>query len=247
MSPSVADIDQRFKVTLYDRRTPSRSITALLGTDVPTVTDGGGGYQVITLPKRASVVSYGGRDAGVSLSLPIRFAAERIIGSPRQPSRFRPISPQVNQLIKMWRPDSDRTPPPVLKVRATNDLVPYAYLPYVLSDFEWGDAQADPAQAIRIIQDLTLTLLEYRADEHLQTQASRLPAANQTVYTVKKGDTLSSIAKRFGVTWKSIAAAQTPPITDPRKIKVGMKLSIPSSYVPATVASGFVPVGSSFA
>jgi murein DD-endopeptidase MepM/ murein hydrolase activator NlpD len=44
-------------------------------------------------------------------------------------------------------------------------------------------------------------------------------------YTVKKGDTLNAIAKRFGVSVGAIAA--TSGLADPNKIKVGQVLSIP--------------------
>jgi murein DD-endopeptidase MepM/ murein hydrolase activator NlpD len=44
-------------------------------------------------------------------------------------------------------------------------------------------------------------------------------------YTVKKGDTLAAIAKRYGTTVTAIAV--TSGIADPNKIKVGQVLSIP--------------------
>ena len=45
-------------------------------------------------------------------------------------------------------------------------------------------------------------------------------------YTVKTGDTLSSIAKRFGTTVKAIMRAN-PWIDDPDYIQVGWVLKIP--------------------
>lgn len=46
-------------------------------------------------------------------------------------------------------------------------------------------------------------------------------------YTVKAGDTLTAIAKRYGTTAAAIAA--TSGLADPNKIKAGQTLSIPVS------------------
>lgn len=55
------------------------------------------------------------------------------------------------------------------------------------------------------------------------------PSGNE-VYTVKAGDSLRTIAlKIYGKTSleSCIAKAQNPPITDPTKVRVGQKLTIP--------------------
>ncbi len=67
--------------------------------------------------------------------------------------------------------------------------------------------------------------------------APAVPAGG-TTYTVAKGDTLSSIAKRFGTTIKSILAANG--ISDPNRILVGRQLTIPAS--PGGSASLVCPV-----
>lgn len=46
-------------------------------------------------------------------------------------------------------------------------------------------------------------------------------------YTVKKGDTLSAIAKKYGTTWQAIAKENN--LSNPNYIKVGQKLKIPGS------------------
>ncbi|MCC7076208.1 MAG: LysM peptidoglycan-binding domain-containing protein [Acidimicrobiia bacterium] len=66
-----------------------------------------------------------------------------------------------------------------------------------------------------------------------------LPAAvasADTTYTVKAGDTVQGIAKRFGVPWKALASANGlgPPYT----IVVGRTLQIPSAGQAATGSSG---------
>ena len=46
-------------------------------------------------------------------------------------------------------------------------------------------------------------------------------------YTVKSGDTLSEIGKKYGVAWRDIFEANRDQLDDPDKIKVGQKLRIP--------------------
>lgn len=53
------------------------------------------------------------------------------------------------------------------------------------------------------------------------------PSPGGATYTVSKGDTLSSIARRFGTTIRSILAANG--LSDPNRIVVGRQLSIPGS------------------
>ena len=50
------------------------------------------------------------------------------------------------------------------------------------------------------------------------------PASSTVTYTVKKGDTLSGIAKKYGTTYQQIAKDNG--IKDPNKISVGQKLKI---------------------
>ena len=52
------------------------------------------------------------------------------------------------------------------------------------------------------------------------------PSQDQTVYTVKAGDTLSGIAARFGTTYQVLA--QINGISDPDRIYPGQTLRIPS-------------------
>ncbi|HEY3755395.1 MAG TPA: LysM peptidoglycan-binding domain-containing protein [Opitutaceae bacterium] len=52
------------------------------------------------------------------------------------------------------------------------------------------------------------------------------PAAAGTTYTVKSGDKLSSIARRYGLTTGALAAENN--ISDPRKIRPGQVLQIPA-------------------
>lgn len=72
------------------------------------------------------------------------------------------------------------------------------------------------------------------------------PAAPSTtsetiVHTVKRGESLSVIAERYGTTWQAIAEAND--LSDPRTIVAGQRLKIPTSGT--TGSSGSVPSGCS--
>lgn len=57
-----------------------------------------------------------------------------------------------------------------------------------------------------------------------------------TVYTVKKGDTLSAIAAKYGTTYQEIAAYNG--IANPNLIRVGQKIKIPAATAPESFAKG---------
>lgn len=61
-------------------------------------------------------------------------------------------------------------------------------------------------------------------------------AQGVTVYTVKKGDTLSRIAAKYGTTYQAIAAYNG--IKNPNVIRVGQKIKIPASTAPAALKKG---------
>ena len=56
-------------------------------------------------------------------------------------------------------------------------------------------------------------------------------SGGETVYTVKKGDTLSAIAAKYGTTYQEIAAYNG--IANPNLIRVGQKIKIPSGTASA--------------
>ena len=61
-------------------------------------------------------------------------------------------------------------------------------------------------------------------------------AQGVSVYTVKKGDTLSQIAAKYGTTYQAIAAYNG--IKNPNAIRVGQKIKIPASTAPAALKKG---------
>jgi LysM repeat protein len=63
-----------------------------------------------------------------------------------------------------------------------------------------------------------------------------VPEATGSEYVVVKGDTLSKIKTKFGVTLKALEAAN--PGVQPTKLKVGQKLTIPAGGSAAPAATG---------
>lgn len=61
-------------------------------------------------------------------------------------------------------------------------------------------------------------------------------SGGETVYTVKKGDTLSAIAAKYGTTYQEIAAYNG--IANPNLIRVGQKIKIPSGAASQSFKKG---------
>lgn len=70
--------------------------------------------------------------------------------------------------------------------------------------------------------------------------ATALPSPSATAYTVAAGDTLSRIAKKFGVTVDQIVKAN-PQIKDPNKLALGDQLVIPAAVGPAITNGAITP------
>ena len=56
-----------------------------------------------------------------------------------------------------------------------------------------------------------------------------LPPANARIYIVQPGDSLEGIAKKFGLQWQVLFAANRALIQDPNLIRAGCQLVIPRS------------------
>jgi peptidoglycan/xylan/chitin deacetylase (PgdA/CDA1 family)/LysM repeat protein len=52
-------------------------------------------------------------------------------------------------------------------------------------------------------------------------------AAGSTTYVVRPGDSLSSIAARFGLSWQDLHAANRDVVPDPRVVRAGQELAVP--------------------
>jgi LysM repeat protein len=68
-----------------------------------------------------------------------------------------------------------------------------------------------------------------------------VPAPTATVYVVKSGDTMSKIAKKFGVSLDDLIAANKDTIKNPDKLAVGAQVIIP---LPPSEGGSAAPSGS---
>jgi len=66
------------------------------------------------------------------------------------------------------------------------------------------------------------------------------PTPTPTIYEVKRGETLGTIALQFGVSVDAIIAVNG--ITDPNRVSVGQKLVIPVGGLPQTSTPQFTPL-----
>jgi len=83
----------------------------------------------------------------------------------------------------------------------------------------------------------TVTAVETNLQPTVAEAAPGAPAA-MSEYIILKGDTFSTIARKFGVTIKAIQVAN--PGVDPAKLQIGKKIAIPTPSVaaPTAAASG---------
>ncbi len=65
------------------------------------------------------------------------------------------------------------------------------------------------------------------------------PAAGPTEYKIAKGDTLSSVAKKFHVSLKALMEAN--PGIDPTKLQIGQAIHVPAAPAPSASSSGTAP------
>jgi LysM repeat protein len=83
-----------------------------------------------------------------------------------------------------------------------------------------------------VVADATSTVPSTTAPSTTVPAPTSSVAVTGGFYTVQKGDTLSKIAQKLGVTIQAIEAANG--ITNPDKIDAGAKLKIPAGAAPTT-------------
>lgn len=117
--------------------------------------------------------------------------------------------------------------PTVIPPTATSAPVPATATAIVVAPTATAVAQAPTATPGQSSVQVQAT-----ATVQAQAQAQTTQAAD-SYYTVQRGDTLSSIANRFGTTWDAIAKLNN--MANPSLIFVGQKLAIPGRNASAPV------------
>lgn len=117
----------------------------------------------------------------------------------------------------------------------------------VIGHKEWQPGKVDPKGfSMDWLRKRVATRLKSKPSGGSSSGGSK--SGSGSTYVVKSGDTLSSIGKKYGVSWERIA--QTNKIRTPFVIKPGQKLTIPgktapSSYTPPPFPNGLAPGRSS--
>ena len=111
----------------------------------------------------------------------------------------------------------------------------------VLTVHRWFANKACPGEYLYSRHDAIAAEVTKRLNEIISSapSAPSTPAvpSQEMVHTVQKGETLSSIAKKYGTTYQKIA--QNNGIANPSLIRVGQKIKIPGADRPGkTVAVG---------
>jgi hypothetical protein len=168
------------RVTCAD---PSFVLVALLAEEVPNITAGAGGWNVIERPREVSMTVWGGVE-------PFQFTLPLILDGF---SIGRSQEPALRGLARVARGDNE-SPPGIVQLEGIPSL----------PSREWVIESIDYGEYIRRVSDLhrtriglTLTLREYVPPEYIQRRRSTTASSSKTlIVRASKGDTLAKIAKR---------------------------------------------------
>lgn len=215
------------EVTISSTR-PNLSVTAWLGVDLPTITGGYGGWEIVARPKRQSLTTWRGHDP-YQMTLPILIDGFATNSS---------VEARCTAIERMARPPRVLDEPPLIRITGA---VPHTDLTWVIQTIGWG-AVTRSTTGQRIRQELVLNLIRYIEDDRVQltgaasrarqnatkTSASKSKSGISQPYIVKAGDTLRGIAaKKLNDyrRWTEIASLNG--IRDPKSIKVNQRLKMP--------------------
>lgn len=109
------------------------------------------------------------------------------------------------------------------------ETVVSAVTPMTETPPEGGTATEVPAADTPGVSQPEATAAPGATEEPAPTQAPSTDGGQASViwHTVQRGETLSSVARRYGTTWQVVARANG--LANPNQIYVGQKLKIPSS------------------
>lgn len=206
-----------------------RTLTAWLGSNEPTLSDGVGGWTEIQRPRKPGIVEWTGTPplkASLELLLDGYRAGRTILGDVATCRAFAPLRPTAE--------------PPVFTVTG-HPAIPGS-VPWTAQGLDFTDWLIAPRSARPYRVTATFTLVEYRVGDvvtHASPAArsrtrhgsgSRTGAGKARTYTVRKGDTLGSIAaKLLGSASRWTELKLINGIRDPNHLKVGYVMKLPTS------------------
>lgn len=203
------------------------TLTALLGQNLPQLSDGQGGWVEVARDRKPAVLEWDGPAAAkcsLELLLDGWAAGTSVASQVAVVNGLCPLSP-TGETPVMYVTGVPLIPPTVPWV--CNAAVPSDWL---------LNARGEVSRVT-----YTLSLLQYRLGETVVRNSPAKAAASKAgtsttakskarTYVVKRGDTLGSVAAHFlgsASKWKTLAAAQKPALRDPNHLKAGQKLIIP--------------------
>jgi nucleoid-associated protein YgaU len=189
----------------------------LRGDGSPKMTGGGGGWNVVSRPRRVGVTQWAGHDP-YRMDVPVLFDGWQDRAS---------VEDSIARLNAMQM-GSDYDPPPTVTI---DGAVPIKGATWVIENIDWGDEvfwqESSQGRFFRLRQDAVVHLLQYQAEVNVKIAVVKfLP---NTYYVLHKGETPKQIAKAvYGNAnrWKDIQKAN-PKIRDPNKLPVKTTLRIP--------------------
>lgn len=207
---------------------PKFDQTFLLGEEPPKLTGGVGGWEAVTRPRQIAMTVWNGTDPyqlEVNVVLNGYTGAYEGGGSSQEPA--------IRTLLAAGRGDDESEP-------STWDIDGIPWIPaseWVLNAVEPGDMVIRRRSDFsRTRQDYVLTFLEHVPPEFVQLRAKARQGAKSktTLYTVKRGDTPASIARKRRCKWtdlrtlnqSAIRSANQKPGANPN-YKVGSRVRVP--------------------
>lgn len=161
------------------------AVICFRGDGPPTMTGGGGGWEIEARPRRVGATLWKGREP-YQMDVPILF--DGFQGEDSQESKI--------ALLNQMQMGKDLDPPPIVTIEGA---VPVKGASWVIS-IAWGDnvvwRPGTKGQHYRIRQDAIVSCTQYQQDRRVNLRKPPM----QRKHRVKKGDTLKSIAKKYKTT-----------------------------------------------
>jgi len=219
------------RITFYGRL-PTVVVTGELGDGDWTVTSGRGGWQTVARPLKVGYTQWQGTD-------PLRVQGPVVFDNF---AAGRSIEPELARFERLAELRPGQREPQTVQFDA-GGWVPHDFKRdprrvWVVETLEEGEAARNTA-GNRIRQDYTITLLEkVDADTVRMLPTSAKPSKKTSqprlertrTIVVKRGEGLVNIAGReLGATGRWVEIAQLNGIRDPRSVREGQRIVIPSS------------------
>lgn len=210
-------------VTL-EAKNPDIKVTALLGKEAPTVTEGYGGWEVVPRPKSPPVTLWKGGNA-FRMRLPLLLDGW-IAG--------KSVEQQRENLEQLGREAHGGNAPPVVNVHIPGGVPRSSRVDWVIEDIDWQEELRRDSDGLRVRIWAMVTLLEYIDPDNITILKRSRNTKKYTIYVTKTGDTLKKIATKKlkkASRWREIAKLNH--LRDPNKvIKKGTKIKIPPMRKP---------------